>query len=326
MQLHIVSKNSEFEEWTAGDPDSYIEQETNTVVRQLDKNVYHDHPWRVRTVVGPGDDYVLNGNYAYRAEIAAAAGADDWRIWPQTSPGTTPDVDLTTFWTIVTGVNDSMRMVEFGVTATIVIPAGDYTVAALALALKTAMEAHSAGSGNTYTWTFDSLARTWTVVRATGADSLGFDWTDALSTIADTLGFTADDTGATTYTGDGPSPPGMTHYRSTSGKRWGLNITARNSVHGNLLRLRVVGMDSAFAVPYYLSQDSTTLAWNWNLAADYLEFPMMPAWAEYGVSFITTDQKYFLWQISNGTAGAQNLDVGRVELRPIVDGWEEGQV
>lgn len=325
--LHNLVLNPEFEGlWTGGDPADYSEQETNTTVRQLDKAHVENHPWRVRTVNGPGDDYVLNGRWAYRADIAAAGVADGWRLWPRLNPLTGPEVDVTliTTFRIIAGTNDNFAWTENAIVYATTVAAGYYTPVSFAVALVAAMAA-AGPSANTYTWTWNGLTRTWTVARAAGADAFGFQWTDPTSTMAALLGFTADDTAAVTYTSDGPSPAGMPFYRSEPNMRWALKITARNSVAGNLLRLRVVGLSTDFVTPYYLDQDPTTLPGRWTETASFLSFRMVPGWSEFGVSFQTFDQRFFCWQISNGTAGAQLLDVGRCELWSPVDMLQEGQ-
>ena len=197
MRLHNLILNPELERWTAGAPDNYVDGLVNTNRRQLDKTVDRDHPWRVRTVVGPGDDFVLNGRFAYRAEIAAAAAPLDW------------------------------------------------------------------------------------VLRSAVA--------------------------------------GTYPYEAKPNQRWGIKFTCRNSVPGNLLRMRVIGTDADAALVWYLSQVPTTFPHNWTLVASDIDFPMMEGWAEYGVSFITHDVRAFEWEIFNGSAGAQNIDVGRCVLRSPVD-------
>jgi len=210
-------------------------------------------------------------------------------------------------------VNDTFVWTENAIGYVTNIAAGYYNPTTLAAALAAAMAA-AGPSVNTYTWTWNQVTRVWTVTRTGGANTFGFTWTDAASTIAATLGFTADDTGAITYTGDGASPLGMPLYRAEPYMKWSLKVVARNSVRGNTLRIRVAGMDPAFATASYLSSLPTTLPGNWQAAATQIDLPMVPWWEEYSIAFVTYAQKYIIWSISNGSAGAQNLDVGEIVL------------
>ena len=324
--LHNLVLNPEFEElWVGGNPPGYFEQETNTTVRMLDKNVDRDHPWRVRT--GPRDDYVLNGRFGYRADIAAAGAADDWRLWPRLNPLVGPEVDATliTMLRVVAGTNDNLLWTENAIVYNTAMAAGYYTPTTFAAMVVAAMEA-AGPSANTYAWVWNGIDRSWTVTRTGGANAFGFQWADPLCTVAPLMGFTADDTAAVTYTGDGPSPAGAPLYRSEPHTRWGLKVTARNSVAGNLLRMRVVGLSTDSLTAYYLSQNQTTLPSRWTEVVTFMTFPMRPWWSEFEVSFQTFDQRFFIWQISNGSAGAQWLDVGAVSLYPHVQTVQEGQI
>lgn len=329
MQFHNLVIDSTIQRWTAGNPDHFNEQETATVVRVLDRQHRLEHPWRVgtRQIVGPSDQYVYSGRFGYRAELAAAAVVDDWRLWPRLSLENGPEVDATliTCFRIQLGVRDTIVWTENAIPYTTVVAAGYYTPVTLAAALTAAMEA-AGPSVNTYTWAWNGLTRTWTVTRTGGANAFGFTWTDAACTIAATLGFTVDDNGAVTYTGDGPSPAGMPHYRSEPLMKWSLKVTARNSVKGNNLRVRVTGLSTDFVTPYYLNPLETVLPARWDTAVAVFDLPMAPWWEEYSVNFVTHDQRFFVWQISNGTAGAQNLDVGQIVLSSPFDKLQSGQV
>lgn len=324
MQFHNLVVDPTIQRWTAGNPNHFNEQETNTTVRQLDRNHLRDHPWRAgtRQIVGPGDQYVWSGRWTYRAVLAAAAVADNWRLWPRLNLETGPEVDATliTCFRIIAGTNDAFVWTENAIPYTTTIAAGYYTPATIAAALAAAMAA-AGPSANTYAWTQNQITRLWTVTRTAGADAFGFTWTDAACTIATLLGFTADDVGAVTYTGDTASPLGMPLYRSEPYMNWSLKVVARNSVPGNNLRFRVAGMDAAFGTASYLNPRAAapTLPGMWQAAAATIDFPMRPWWEEYSVNFVTYDQRYFMWSISNGSAGAQNLDVGEVILSSPVD-------
>jgi hypothetical protein len=326
MQFHNQVVDPTIQQWVGGDPSYFNEQETNTTVRQLDRNHRLEHPWRAgtRQIVGPGNQYIWGGRWTYRAEIAAAAAIDDWRLWPRLNLETGPEVDATliTCFRIIAGTNDAIVWTENAIPYVITIAAGYYNPTTLAAALVAAMAA-AGPSVNTYTWTWNQITRVWTVTRTGGADAFGFSWTDPACTIATLLGFTADDVGAITYTGDTASPLGMPLYRAEPYMKWSLTVFARNSVRGNRLRIRVAGMDAAFGTASYLDPDGSsgvlTLPSAWVATAQSFEFPMAPWWEEYSVNFVTHDQRYFLWEISNGTAGAQNLDVGEIVLSSPVD-------
>jgi hypothetical protein len=325
MQFHNLIVDPTIQRWTGNNPDHFNEQETNTTVRLLDRNHRLDHAWRAgtRQIVGPGNQYIWGGRWGYRAEIAAAAAIDNWRLWPRLNLETGPEVDATliTCFRIVAGTNDTFVWTENAILYSTTIAAGYYNPTTLAAALVAAMQG-AGPSVNTYTWTWNQITRVWTVTRSGGANAFGFSWTDPGCTIAGLLGFTADDVGAVTYAGDRASPLGMPLYRAEPYMKWSLKVVARNSVRGNNLRLRVAGMDAAFGTASYLDPDRSstpTLPSAWAAAAQTFEFPMAPWWEEYSVSFMTYDQRYFMWSISNGTAGAQNLDVGEIVLSSPVD-------
>ena len=329
MQFHNLVVDPAIQLWTAGNPDHFNEQHTNTTVRVLDNQHDRDHPWRAgtRQIVGPGDQYVIGGRFGYRAELAAAAAIDNWRLWPRLNLETGPEVDATliTCFRIIAGTNDSFVWTENAILYTTTVAAGYYTPVTLAAALSAAMAA-AGPSVNTYTWTWNGITRVWTVTRLAGANAFGFTWTDPASTIAVLLGFTADDNGAVTYDGDTASPLGMPLYRSEPYMKWSLKVKARNSVQGNRLRLRVTGLSTDFVTPYYLDPAETTLPSRWNAAVATFDFPMAPWWEDYSVNFVTYDQRFFIWQISNGTAGAQNLDVGHCVLSSPFDKSQSGQL
>ena len=77
------------EEWAAGVPVWQNVQLTNTILHQLQKDIRPTHPQRQMHWVYDQDDlswgpHVLDGQSALRAEIAAAAAVDGFRVW---SPG-----------------------------------------------------------------------------------------------------------------------------------------------------------------------------------------------------------------------------------------------
>jgi len=78
--------DNSIEEWAAGAPVNLNTQLTNTVLHQLQKDIDPRHPQRrmhhaydaANAYSGP---HVLDGYSALRAEAAAAAAVDNFRIW-----------------------------------------------------------------------------------------------------------------------------------------------------------------------------------------------------------------------------------------------------
>ena len=107
-------------------------------------------------------------------------------------------------------------------------------------------------------------------------------------------------------------------YQAFPGKRYSLAVTARCSVDRNLLRVRVIAMNAAFGILYYL-----TTAGGWQVADAQTSFQLSPLWRTLGVDWeAPEDAVWFMWMFSNGTAGAQSIDLDRVWMpHPM---WDQG--
>jgi hypothetical protein len=250
-----------------------------------------------------------------RATIAAAAAVDAFRIWPGTEDAANAvNVAFLGPFVVTLGVNDDFVWSEDGgatfITST--LTAGSYDATTLAAELDTQLTADSAGSAFTVVW--DGINRNFVITSdgVGGGGTLDFYWaSNANSTAAGLLGFTADDTGALTYTSDVAVPAGLNcFYRAWEGKTYGVTVVGRNSVDRNLLRFRVIGYDENYADVAYLDQDGR---WSATAADGVVTFQMSPMWKSFGRTFkAPSTVRYLGWQLSNGTAGAQALDLGRV--------------
>jgi hypothetical protein len=107
-------------------------------------------------------------------------------------------------------------------------------------------------------------------------------------------------------------------YDSEPGKRYSLAVTARCSVERNLLRVRVMGLSAAPAILYYLT--ATGL---WAAADSTRGFQLSTEWRTFGVNWeAPEDAVTQMWQFSNGTAGAQVIDLDRIWMpMPL---WDQG--
>lgn len=110
-------------------------------------------------------------------------------------------------WVIVTGVNDKLDVIEGGVARVATIAAGTYATGAdLATAVQTALNAMP-GHTNTYTATYSTATRKFTLARNTGTDTMtlkfGSGGANFTTAAHHDLGFSdADKSAATTYTSD----------------------------------------------------------------------------------------------------------------------------
>jgi hypothetical protein len=103
--------------------------------------------------------------------------------------------------------NNTLAFVENGTSRTATVAVGDYNAVSFATALQTAMDAVSGGDTN-YTVTYDVTGETFTITMAgTSVSELQLNWTTS-TYMATLMGFDtgANDTGATTYISDEPSP------------------------------------------------------------------------------------------------------------------------
>jgi hypothetical protein len=110
-------------------------------------------------------------------------------------------------WTVVEDENDSLDFTEQTTgDATATLTPGTYaTGAELAAEIQTQLNAEA--TDNTYTCTYSSTTKKFTIARATGSASFGLEWAtgaNAATSCGKDLGFTvsADDTGATSYVAD----------------------------------------------------------------------------------------------------------------------------
>ncbi len=106
--------------------------------------------------------------------------------------------------------------------------------------------------------------------------------------------------------------------------RYAFTFAARCSVDGNLARLRVVLRSAGDAIRLYLNSDG-----EWQTAATQIDFGLRTTWRRYG---ITTDPipyqdsagniiENMVWQLSNGTAAAQVLDLDDLQLTDLANSY-----
>jgi len=301
MFLNTV-RNHAFGGWLAGTPLSFDTQLTNAVELQLQKSFLRNHPARLTIpseAIGARGPFVYEGYNSYRVTLAAAAAINDWRLWPSPEVvGNEFDVTHVGPFSVIPGTNDMIEHDIGGLPFTAEIADGFYNAVTLGAAVDAAF---LASSGLAVVSTFDGIGRLFTM---THAGVLNIDW--GISTAAGLLGYTANDTGALAYTSDTPAP-GNQKYRAYEGKQYQFSVVARGSVPGNLLRVRVIGLDTDYAIATYLSADGV-----WQAAAAQRTFQLSSQWRSFGVNFEAPPGiRYFLWQVSNGTAGAQVIDLGR---------------
>jgi hypothetical protein len=318
-------RNHAFGVWAGGAPTNYSTQLTNTTLVQLNQSDLRGHPNRVATETygkgSLGQGYIYERPSSLRANIAAAASIDAFRIWPFSGDaGNAFNVAHVGPFRVVTGTNDVILFSEDGgatiLTAT--LAAGFYSATTLATQIDTQL---TAAGGSAFTITWDGINRGFTIVSngAGGGGTLDIYWTT--STAGAFLGYTADDTGALTYTSDAPAPAGLNSlYRAFEGKTHALSIAARCQTAGNVLRVRVVGLDENYVISTYLNANGRWQA----AAASVNSFRLSGMWRRYGLTFEAPPTvRYFLWQVSNGTAGAQLLDLGNVWWQNPM--WQQGQ-
>lgn len=107
--------------------------------------------------------------------------------------------------TITAGVNDDIDATEGDAGAGVAtLTAATYT-SSTTLCAEIVTQLDALAGANTYSCTYSSTTRKFTLARATGAATISFPWTtgpNVATSAAATLGFTADDAGSTTYTAD----------------------------------------------------------------------------------------------------------------------------
>jgi hypothetical protein len=295
-------RNHAFGDWNAGTPLSYVTQLTNAAELQLQHSFLRQHPARLTIpseAIGARGPFVYEVPNSYRVTLAAAAAIGDWALWP--SPeivGNEFDVTHVGPFFVIPGTNDRIEHDVGGLPFTAEIADGWYNALTLAAEIDAEI---LASSGLATVTTFDGINRLFTI---THAGVLNIDW--GISTAAGMLGYTANDTGALAYQSDVPAPGNM-KYRAYEGKQYQMSVVAHGSVPGNLLRVRVIGLDTDYAIAAYLNANGV-----WQAAAAQRTFQLSSQWRSFGVNFEAPPGiRYFLWQVSNGTAGAQVIDLGR---------------
>lgn len=315
-------RNHAFGVWLGGAPTQYSTQLTNTTLQQLNHTDLRGHPNRVATETyglgSLGQGYVYERPSSLRATIAAAGAVDAFRIWPWSTEATNifTVAHLGPFL-VVAGVNDTILFDEGGATMTATLTAGSYSAATLAVEIAAAVTVPPPGATNpTVDW--DQIARHFIIRSAAGVFNI--DWLAGPSLAAGLLGYTADDTLLTTYISDVATPAGLNClYRAFEGKKHAFSVAARCQTPGNLLRVRIVGLDGDYAITSYLNAQG-----RWQAAAAWNTFQLSGMWRRYGLTFEAPPTvRYFLWQVSNGTAGAQLLDLGNVWWQNPM--WQLGQ-
>lgn len=110
--------------------------------------------------------------------------------------------------------------------------------------------------------------------------------------------------------------------------RLSLVVAARNSVNGNLLRVRVIGLlattDTLFLEP---EGNTASVATNykhhgggftWNTVARDIDVTLHDGWEEFGFEInVPLGISSVSVRVGNGSAGAQTLDLGAVYLREL---------
>lgn len=297
--------NHAFGQWVVGAPSFYASQLlAATTEVQLDKRSPREHPQRgvIAAANARGDAYVYEGLYSYRANILAAAVIDDWRLWPDSDNAfNTYTVAHLGPFVIQAGVNDTINFDEGGAGMTATLTAGNYS--ATTLAAEVVVQLTAAGATNP-TCVFNEITRHFWI----GSGAVAFNIAWLTSNAAATLGYNANDAGALNYESDFAVPVSVSPpvYRSYEGRPMSVSVAARCSVAENLLRVRIVGLDGGYAIAGYFVDG------RWQAAAGFNTFRLQTTWRVLGVTFeIPEGIRYFLWQVSNGTAGAQVIDLGR---------------
>jgi hypothetical protein len=94
-------------------------------------------------------------------------------------------------------------------------------------------------------------------------------------------------------------------------------FAARAWPNGNLIRVRVLFRTAANVIAGYVTQAEEIQA-----AAAVIALGSIPTWAYYSVSYVPPQQiganvlDHTIWQISNGTAAAQLMDLDAISLKP----------
>lgn len=78
----------------------------------------------------------------------------------------------------------------------------------------------------------------------------------------------------------------------------------------DVLRFRIILQDAVPAITYYLNNDE-----QWQAGDAYVTWKIQPIWTEMSASFqmpSMADAHTWYWQVSNGSPGAQIIDLGQV--------------
>ena len=102
--------------------------------------------------------------------------------------------------------------------------------------------------------------------------------------------------------------------------KFAFTFAARCSVDGNLIRIRLVLRTAADVVAGFLDEATG----QWQAAATANDFGMTTRWRRYGVTGMETPQiiganviENMIWEISNGTAGAQIIDLDDFQINDL---------
>jgi hypothetical protein len=102
--------------------------------------------------------------------------------------------------------------------------------------------------------------------------------------------------------------------------KFSFTFAARCSVDGNLIRVRLVLRTAADVVAGFLDEATG----QWQAAAATNDFGMTTRWRRYGVTGMEVPQiiganvvENMIWQVSNGTAGAQIIDLDDFEITDL---------
>lgn len=105
--------------------------------------------------------------------------------------------------------------------------------------------------------------------------------------------------------------------------KFAFTIAARCSVDGNLIRLRLILRDSTDAVLGYWNAASAP-GGLWQAAAASNDFGMITRWRRYGLNTIEVPQSIggtavenMVWQVSNGSDGAQIIDLDDFQINDL---------
>lgn len=105
---------------------------------------------------------------------------------------------------------------------------------------------------------------------------------------------------------------------------YAFTFAARCNVDGNLIRIRLVLRTAADAVAGYWN-DATK---QWQVAAATNDFAMTQLWRRYGVTTAEVPQaiggnvvENMIWQVSNGTAGEQFIDLDDFQIYDLENSY-----